>query len=77
MNLRNTLTAVHIVCALRYLRASRAALQVDLVRLQDKAITHGNGAAQDAIRVLDTEVNLLEDVVQELWKMAISSPEVT
>jgi hypothetical protein len=63
------LNALETTTTLRYLRAIREGLQSDLVILQEKHATHGNGGTQGAILVLAAETALLDSIIAKLWQI--------
>lgn len=64
-------TFIEVTAALRYLRASREGIHIDVTLLEEKWRTHGdhgNGATAGALMVLNTEIKLLDDAIHKLWE---------
>lgn len=63
-------TRVELMCALRHLRVRRDHVHLDLSRLQERREAQGTGmdpVMNAAIMAVDTELALLDAIIQRLW----------
>jgi uncharacterized protein YjhX (UPF0386 family) len=61
------LTVIEATAALRYLRAAREGIHVDMLKLEEKVVTIGNGYTREAVLLLDAELKILDDIIRKLW----------
>lgn len=54
--------------ALKYLRAVRSGLRIDMALLEEKLKSHGNGPTQGALLALAAEVDMLDSTICKLWQ---------
>ena len=64
-----SLSPIQLQTLLRHMRRHRDEIAAERRRLELRADGIGDGLTQNAIRTLDNELFLLEEVIAELWKV--------
>lgn len=66
-----SLDRIELLCTLRQMRAQRGRLWTDMMELQERKLRGGhNGEIESAIRALDNELYIIDNVIRKLWAQA-------